>query len=81
MKSISQVTTEQSTDVSDIMNSITVTAEKVNQNTENNLNKSEESLATVKNILLEIKRLNQASNALEYSADNMEKMVGAFKLS
>lgn len=81
MKSIAQVTSAQSDDVSDIMNSISSTAERVSKVTETSSNKTEESLSTVKNILLEIKKLNQASNALEYSANNMDEMIGAFKLS
>ena len=81
MKSIAQVTSVQSDDVSDIMNSISSTAERVSKVTETSSNKTEESLSTVKNILLEIKKLNQASNALEYSANNMDEMIGAFKLS
>lgn len=81
MKSIAEVTSAQSSDVSDIMNNISTTADRINKVTQNSSNKSEESLETVKKILLEIKQLNQASNALEYSSNNMDEMIGAFKLS
>ena len=38
-------------------------------------------LNVVKNILLEIKQLNNATNALEYSSENMDEMISSFKLS
>lgn len=81
MKSIADVTSAQSNDVSDIMNNISTAADRINQVTQNNSNKSEQSLDIVRKILLEIKQLNQASNALEYSSNNMDEMIGSFKLS
>lgn len=63
------------------MNNVSIMADKVNEATENSSNKSEESLNVVKNILLEIKQLNNATNALEYSSENMDEMISSFKLS
>lgn len=81
MKTISEITSSQSSDVSDVMNNISDMADKINEATENNSNKSEESLNIVKKILLEIKQLKNATNALEYSSENMDKMINSFKLS
>ena len=63
------------------MNNISDMADKINEATENNSNKSEESLNIVKKILLEIKQLKNATDALEYSSENMDKMINSFKLS
>lgn len=81
MSTIAQITSTQSSDVSDVMNNVSIMADKVNEATENSSNKSEESLNVVKNILLEIKQLNNATNALEYSSENMDEMISSFKLS
>jgi methyl-accepting chemotaxis protein len=53
MQSISEITSTQSQDVSDVMNNVSTMADKINESTE----------------------------ALEYSAENMDEMVGSFKLS
>ena len=81
MKSIAEITSTQSNDVSEVMNSVSAMADKINEVTENNSSKSEESLNVVKKILLEINQLNNATNALEYSSENMNEMISSFKLS
>lgn len=81
MMTIEEITSTQSNDVSDIMNNISIIADKVNKATENNSGKSEESLIIVKKILSEITQLNNATSALKYSSDNMDEMISSFKLS
>lgn len=80
MNSISHITSTQSESVGKVMNNVSTMADKVEQSTENNSNKSEESLAMVKKILSEIRQLKQATEILEYSSDNLNEMVGSFKL-
>lgn len=81
MQSISEITSTQSQDVSDVMNNVSTMADKINESTELSSNQSERSLETVKRILGHINQLKQATEALEYSAENMDEMVGSFKLS
>lgn len=81
MQSISEITSTQSKNVSDVMNNVSTMADKINESTELSSNQSERSLETVKRILGHIKQLKQATEALEYSAENMDEMVGSFKLS
>ena len=81
MMSIEEITSTQSNDVSDIMTNVSVLAEKINKATENNSGKSEETLIIVKKILSELTQLNNATNALKYSSDNMDEIVSSFKLS
>ena len=81
MQSISEITSIQSKNVSDVMNNVSTMADKINESTELSSNQSERSLETVKMILGHIKQLKQATDALEYSAENMDEMVGSFKLS
>ena len=81
MQSISEITSTQSQDVSDDMNNVSTMADKINESTELSSNQSERSLETVKRILGHINQLKQATEALEYSAENMDEMVGSFKLS
>lgn len=80
MNSISHITSTQSESVGKVMNNVSTMADKVEQSTENNSNKSEESLTMVKKILSEIRQLKQATEVLEYSSDNLNEMVGSFKL-
>jgi methyl-accepting chemotaxis protein len=80
MQSISEITSTQSQSVGDVMNNVSTMADKIEQSTENSSNKSEESLSMVKKILLEIRQLKQATDVLEYSSDNLNEMVGSFKL-
>lgn len=80
MQSITQITSTQSQNVGEVMNNVSSMADKVEQSTENSSNKSEESLMMVKKILSEIRQLKQATEVLEYSSDNLNEMVGSFKL-
>lgn len=80
MRSITEITSTQSESVGEVMNNVSTMADKVEQATEHSSNKSEESLKMVKNILTEIKQLKQATDVLEYSSDNLDEMVGSFKL-
>ena len=81
MKTISKITSNQSDDVSEVMKNISDMADKINEITKNSSSKSEESLNIVKKILAEIKQLKNATNALEYSSENMHEMISSFKLS
>ena len=80
MNSIAKITSTQSESVGDVMNNVSTMADKVEQSTEHSSNKSEESLTMVKKILSEIRQLKQATEVLEYSSDNLNEMVGSFKL-
>jgi methyl-accepting chemotaxis protein len=80
MQSIAKITSIQSENVGDIMNNVSTMADKIEQSTENSSSKSEESLTIVKKILGEIRQLKQATEVLEYSSDNLNEMVGSFKL-
>lgn len=80
MKSISQITSTQTQNVGDVMNNVSSMADKVEQSTESSSSKSEESLTMVKSILSEIKQLKHATEVLEYSSENLNEMVGSFKL-
>ncbi|MCE5220242.1 MAG: methyl-accepting chemotaxis protein [Clostridium sp.] len=80
MQSIAKITSTQSVNVGDVMNNVSSMADKVEQSTETSSSKSEESLAMVKKILGEIRQLKQATEVLEYSSDNLNEMVGSFKL-
>ncbi|BCZ49407.1 hypothetical protein psyc5s11_54740 [Clostridium gelidum] len=80
MQSIAKITSTQSENVGDVMNNVSTMADRIEQSTENNSNKSEESLTMVKKILSEIRQLKQATEVLEYSSDNLNEMVGSFKL-
>jgi methyl-accepting chemotaxis protein len=80
MQSIAEITSTQSESVGEVMNNVSTMADKVEQSTENSSSKSEESLTMVKRILSEIRQLKQATEVLEYSSDNLDEMVGSFKL-
>ncbi|AGF59516.1 methyl-accepting chemotaxis protein [Clostridium saccharoperbutylacetonicum] len=80
MQSIAEITSTQSESVGEVMNNVSTMADKVEQSTENSSSKSEESLTMVKKILSEIRQLKQATEVLEYSSDNLDEMVGSFKL-
>ena len=81
MKIIEKITSNQSDNISDVMNKVCIKADKINEATENTSYKSEESLIIVKKILSEINQLNNATHALKYSSDNMDEMISSFKLS
>jgi methyl-accepting chemotaxis protein len=80
MRSIAHITSTQSESVGKVMNNVSTMADKVEQSTETSSSKSEESLTMVKRILSEIRQLKQATEILEYSSENLNEMVGSFKL-
>ena len=80
MQSIAHITSTQTENVGDVMNNVSNMADKVEQSTESSSTKSEESLTMVKKILSDIRQLKQATEVLEYSSDNLNEMVGSFKL-
>lgn len=80
MKSISKITASQSNSIDIVMTDVSTMADKIELSTEHSSNKSEESLAIVQKILLEIKQLKQATDVLEYSSENLNEMVGSFTL-
>ncbi|MFW2491918.1 methyl-accepting chemotaxis protein [Clostridium chromiireducens] len=80
MQSIAHITSTQTESVGDVMNNVSNMADKVEQSTESSSTKSEESLTMVKKILSDIRQLKQATEVLEYSSDNLNEMVGSFKL-
>jgi methyl-accepting chemotaxis protein len=81
MKSIAEITSAQSKSVGEVVNNITTIADRIDESTENSSNKSEESLAMVKSILDNIINLKHATEVLEYSSENLNDMVGSFKLN
>lgn len=81
MKSISEITSTQSRNVGDVVNNVTTIADRIDASTEKSSDKSEESLAMVKNILENIINLKNATEVLEYSSENLNDMVGNFKLN
>jgi len=80
MKSISKITSSQSSSIDEVMISVSNMADKIELSTETSSSKSEESLAIVEHILVEIKQLKQATDVLEYSSENLNEMVGSFTL-
>lgn len=80
MESISSVTSKQSSDVSDVLIKVSKEADKINNITKNSSKDSEESLQSVKNMLEHINQLKKATNALDYSSNNMEEIVDGFEL-
>ena len=80
MNSISTITVNQSDSVSEIMMDVSSMADKVEASTEKSLTRSEECFELVDTILLQIKKLKQVTSALEYSSENLDEMIGDFKL-
>lgn len=80
MNSISKITVSQNDNVSEIMMDISSMADKIEAVTEVSATRSEESLELVDKILYKINKLQQATAALEYSSENLDEMIGDFKL-
>lgn len=78
MKAISQITSTQNDDISELMNNISNAAEDLNASTEKNTLESDLSIKLVKEVISEMDNLKQV---LEYSSDNLNILVSAFKLS
>lgn len=81
MNSIAKITSNQSNDVSEVMNNVSIMADRVKEVTENSSSRSEESLNIVKKILTDTNKLKNATNALKYFSENMDKIISSFKLS
>ena len=80
MQSISEITSSQSENIGKAADTITTMADKVYEATAHSSDKSEESLTIVNDILDNIINLKQAIDLLKYSSDNLNDIVGAFKL-
>lgn len=80
MTSISEITNKQSININQVLINTSEIAKKLERDAENNQNSSEASLDLVKDILGEINQLEQATEVLEYSSDNLNDMVSSFKL-
>lgn len=80
MKSIAEITNNQSVSINEVLISTSEIADKLEMDTKNSESSSEKSLELVQEILKEIKQLEQATGVLEYSSENLSDMVSAFKL-
>lgn len=63
------------------MISINESAEEIEKRTAKGANRSEECLTLLEDILGDTVKLKHATDNLEYSSDNLEVMVGAFKVN
>ncbi|WKB37152.1 hypothetical protein QS257_10930 [Terrilactibacillus sp. S3-3] len=60
--------------------SINQSADEINQRTAKGATSSEESISLLENVSNETIRLKQITDNLKYSSDNLQEMVGAFKV-
>ncbi|OAA86814.1 methyl-accepting chemotaxis protein [Clostridium ljungdahlii] len=81
MDNISQITNKESEDVDNMVVNINQAADEINRRTVKGTSSSEESLNLLEEILSKTTRLKEISDTLEYSSDNLQEMVGAFKIS
>ncbi|WP_238883956.1 methyl-accepting chemotaxis protein [Clostridium sp. YIM B02551] len=80
MESISKITNNQSIAVNQVDIEINKMAEVIRKNTLQDASSSEESLGLVEDILRQIIQLKQVSEVMVYSSDNLEEIVGGFKI-
>lgn len=80
MTTILQITNKESQDVDSMVVSINEAANEINERTTRGANKSEESLNLLTDILTETVRLKQITDNLDYSSNNLQEMVGTFKV-
>ncbi|MDD7795283.1 methyl-accepting chemotaxis protein [Clostridium sp. 'White wine YQ'] len=80
MESISKITNSQSISVNKVDIEINKMAEVIRKNTLQGASSSEESLSLVEDILRQIIQLKQVSEIMVYSSDNLEEIVGGFKI-
>ncbi len=59
---------------------INESADEIDRRTSSGASRSEESLILLEQILNETVRLKQVTDNLEYTSDNLQEMVGAFKV-
>lgn len=80
MSTILKITNKESEDVDSMVVSINEAADEINERTTKGANKSEESLNLLTDILTQTVRLKHITDNLEYTSDNLQDMVGAFKV-
>ncbi|ADK13485.1 hypothetical protein [Clostridium ljungdahlii] len=78
---IFQITNKEIEDVDNMVVNINQAADEINRRTVKGTNSSEKSLNLLEEILSKTTRLKEISDTLEYSSDNLQEMVGAFKIS
>lgn len=74
------ITNKESEYVNNMVISINESADKINKRTEKGASRSEESLLLLQNMLNDTTRLKHITDNLEYSSNNLQEMVGAFKV-
>jgi methyl-accepting chemotaxis protein len=79
METILRITNQENEDVNNIVININESADELNKRTSRGANISEESLNLIKYISNETLKLKQITDVLEYSSDNLNEIVGAFK--
>lgn len=81
MDNIFQITNKESKDVDNMVVNINQAADEINRRTVKGTSSSEESLNLLEEILSKTTRLKEISDTLEYSSDNLQEMVSAFKIN
>ncbi|MCH3963232.1 MAG: methyl-accepting chemotaxis protein [Clostridium sp.] len=81
METILEITNKESQDVDSMVVSINEAADEINSKTARGANSSAECLALLERILDKTVILQQTTDNLEYSSNNLQEMVGAFKTS
>lgn len=80
MDIILEITNKEREDVNDMVISINESADEINKRTMSGANKSEESLSLLENMLNDTVRLKHITDNLEYTSNDLQNMVGSFKL-
>lgn len=74
------ITNKESEYVNNMVVNINASADKINKRTARGASQSEESLQLLQNILNDTTRLKHITDNLEYSSNDLQEMVGAFKV-
>nr|WP_311836383.1 methyl-accepting chemotaxis protein [Clostridium tyrobutyricum] len=80
METILEITNKENKDVDNMVININESADEIDRRTSSGASRSEESLILLEQILNETVRLKQVTDNLEYTSDNLQEMVGAFKV-
>lgn len=80
MDTILFITNKESEYVNNMVVSINESADKISKKTAKGASKSEESLVLLQNILKDTTKLKHITDNLEYSSNDLQNMVGAFKV-
>lgn len=80
METLLDITNKENKDVDQMVVSINQSADEINQRTAKGATSSEESINLLENVSNETVRLKRITDNLKYSSDNLQEMVGAFKV-